>query len=142
MEKKPKNTATLQTLQNNMLRVIFGFKLQNRVNMKNLRVEIKMMSVNQISVYHTLLEAYNVMRHLSSKQINIKWKLIERKYALRSTTEKQLNVPEKPKLKCLDFTYNGAKLFNMLPIQMRGPKNSNTFKTMTKDWIWKNIPSY
>ena len=25
MEKKPKNTATLQTLQNNMLRVIFGF---------------------------------------------------------------------------------------------------------------------
>ena len=32
MEKNPKNTATLQTLQNNMLRVIFGFKLQNRVN--------------------------------------------------------------------------------------------------------------
>ena len=60
MEKTPKNTATLQTLQNNMLRVIFGFKLQNRVNMKNLRVEIKMMSVNQISVYHTLLQGiYN-----------------------------------------------------------------------------------
>ena len=27
--------------------------------------------------------------------------------------------PEKPKLKCLGFTYNGAKLFNMLPIQMK-----------------------
>ena len=74
--------------------------------MKNLREEIKMMSVNQISVYHTLLEAYNVMRHLSSEQINKRWKLIERKYALRSTTKKQLNVPEKPKLKCLGFTYN------------------------------------
>ena len=60
MEKPPKNTATLQTLQNNMLRVIFGFQLKNHVNMKNLREEIKMMSVNQISVYHTLLEAYNV----------------------------------------------------------------------------------
>ena len=74
MEKKTKNTATLQTLQNNMLRVIFGFQLKNCVNMKNLREEIKMMSVNQISVYHTLLEAYNhVMRHLSSEQIHMKW---------------------------------------------------------------------
>ena len=49
----------------------------------------------------------------------MKWKLVERKYALRSITKKKLNVPEKPKLKCLGFTYNGAKLFNMLPIQMK-----------------------
>ena len=109
--------------------------------MKNLREEIKMMSVNQISVYHTLLEAYNVMRHLSSEQINKRWKLIERKYALRSTTKKQLNVPEKPKLKCLGFTYNGAKLFNMLPIKMKKVEDPSAFKTMTKEWIWENIPS-
>ena len=49
----------------------------------------------------------------------MKWKLFERKYALQSITKKKLNVPEKPKLKCLGFTYNGAKLFNMLPIQMK-----------------------
>ena len=110
--------------------------------MKNLREEIKMMSVNQISVYHTLLEAYNVMRHLSSEQINMKWKLIERKYALRSTTEGQLNVPEKPKLKCLGFTYNLAKLFNMLPLEMKKMEDPNIFKTKTKEWIWENIPSY
>ena len=42
----------------------------------------------------------------------------------------------------LSMTYNGAKLFNMLPIQMRETKNLNTFKTMTNDWLWKNIPSY
>ena len=110
--------------------------------MKNLREEIKRMSVNQISVYHTLLEAYNVMRHLSSEQINMKWKLIERKYALRSATEKQLNVPKKPKLKCLGFTYNGAKLFNMLPIEMKKVEDPSAFKNMTKKWIWENIPSY
>jgi hypothetical protein len=129
--------SLLQTLKNNMTRLIFGFKLQNRVHMKNLREEIKMMSVNQISVYHTLLEAYNVRRHLSSEQIHMKWKLIERKYALRSITKKKLNVPEKPKLKCLGFTYSGAKLFNMKKME-----DPNTFKTMTKDWIWENIPSY
>ena len=59
--KLPKNTNTLQTLQNSMIGVIYGLKIQNRVNMKNVREKIKMMSVNQIAVYHTLLEAYNVM---------------------------------------------------------------------------------
>ena len=49
----------------------------------------------------------------------MKWKLIERKYALRSITKNKLNVPEKPNLKCLGFTYNGAKLFNMLPTKMK-----------------------
>ena len=142
MKKLPKNTAILQTLQNSMLRVIFGLKLKNHVNMKNVREEIKMMSVNQISVYHTLLEAYNVMRHLSSEQIHMKWTIIERKYALRSITKGDLKVPDKPKLKCLGFTYNGAKLFNMLPVQMRKLEDPNTFKAMTKDWIWENIPSH
>ena len=41
----------------------------------------------------------------------------------------------------ISITY-GAKLFNMLPIQMKKIENPNTFKTMTKDWIWENIPSY
>ena len=78
----------------------------------------------------------------SSEQINKRWKLIERKYALRSATEKQLNVPKKPKLKCLGFTYNGAKLFNMLPIEMKKVEDPSAFKNMTKKWIWENIPSY
>ena len=69
--KLPQNTNVLQTLQNSMIRVIYGLKIQNRVNMKYVREKIKMMSVNQIAVYHTLLEAYNVMSHLSSKQIKM-----------------------------------------------------------------------
>ena len=77
-----------------------------------------------------------------SEQIHIKWTIIEKKYALRSITNKNLKVPEKPKLKCMGFTYNGAKLFNMLPLQMRETQNPDTFKNMSKDWIWKNIPSY
>ena len=60
----------------------------------------------------------------------------------RSITNKNLKVPEKPKLKCMGFTYNEAKLFNMLPTQMRETKDPNTFKTMMKKWIWEKIPSY
>ena len=47
--KLPKNTNVLQTLQNSMIRVIYGLKKQNHVNMKNVREKIKMMSVNQIA---------------------------------------------------------------------------------------------
>ena len=75
--------------------------------------EINMMSVNQISVYHILLEAYNVMRHLSSEQIHMKWKIIEKKYAPRSITKKDLKVPEKPKLKCFGFSYNCCPLISL-----------------------------
>jgi hypothetical protein len=67
--------------------------------------------------------------------------MFEKKYALRSITNKDLRVPEKPKLKCLGFTYNGAKLFHMLPIQIKKIENPNTFKTTTKCCIWENIPS-
>ena len=50
----------------------------------------------------------------------MKWTNIsEKKYSMRSITNNDLKVPEKPMLKCLGFTYNGAKLFNMLPLQMR-----------------------
>ena len=58
----------------------------------------------------------------------MKWKIIEKKYSLRSITKNDLKVPEKPKLKCLDFTYNGAKLFNMLPIKMKKMEDPNTSK--------------
>ena len=57
-------------------------------------------------------------------------------------TNKDLKVPEKPTLKCMGFTYNGAKLFNMLTPQMRQTKDTNTFKTIVKNLIWGNIPSY
>jgi hypothetical protein len=30
-------------------------------------------------------------------------------------------------LKCLGFTYNGAKLFNMMPIKIRKMEDPNTF---------------
>jgi hypothetical protein len=60
------------------------------------------------------------MRYSSSEQIHMKWTDIsEKKYSLRSITNNDLKVPEKPKLKCLGFTYNEAKLFNMLPLQIR-----------------------
>ena len=101
-----------------------------------------MMSVNQIANYHTLIEAYNIIRNSASEQIHKKWQnKSEKNYSLRSSSRNDLKVPERPVSKCVGFTYNGSKLFNMLPRNIRETANPDTFKNLTKDWIWKNIPS-
>ena len=65
-----------------------------------------------------------------------------KKYSLRNITENDLKEPEKPIPKCTGFTYYGAKLYNMLPRNLRETENPATFKIKTKEWIWKNIPSH
>ena len=138
----PKNTTTLQTLQNSMLRVILGLKKDDHINMKLVREKHKIMSVNQICVYHTLLEAHNIIRMSVSDQIRLKWTdSKEKKYSLRSVSTNDLKVPEKPVSKCIGFTYNGSKLFNLIPSYIRDTTNHNLFKIQTKEWIWKNVPS-
>ena len=109
--------------------------------MQHTRNKIKMMSVNQMTVYHTLLEAYNVIRKSSSEQIKIKWEnRCESQYSLRSIARNDLKIPEKPIIG--HFTYFGAKLYNMLPNTIKETRNTTTFKALIKKWIWEKIPSY
>ena len=143
MKKTSKNTSVLQTLQNNMLRIILGLKKNQHINMQHMREKIKMMSVNQMAVYHTIIEAYNIINNSASEQIKRKWEeKCDTKYSLRSLVKNDLKVPEKPKVKCTGFTYYGSKLFNKLPCNIRKTMNIGTFKSLTKKWIWENIPSY
>ena len=102
-----------------------------------------MFSVNQMNVYHTILETYNVIRNSSSEQIKKKWETkLDTNYLLRSVTTKNLKIPDKPLKKCSGFSYNGSKLFNKLPCNIKETSNPETFKALTKKWIWENIPSY
>ena len=56
-----------------MIRAILDVGKKQHVNMKDVRNQINMMSVNQMSIYHTLLEAHNIMTYTSSDQIKMKW---------------------------------------------------------------------
>ena len=106
----------LQTHQNHMLRMVFGHSINDHVNMKKLREKIKMFSVNQMTIYHTLLEAYNVVNKTSSEKIQELWSdPREQPYSLRSVTNNDLKVPRQPKLKAQGFSYFAPKLYNMLP---------------------------
>ena len=136
----PKETYALQTLQNTMIRVIYGFKRSQMINMEKLRNKIKMMSVNQMAVYHTILETFNVIRKSSSEQVELKYKHQDQ-HSQRKTAKNDLRVPERMNKNCTGFSYRGAKIFNMLPTNIKEIENPKNFKIMIKDWIWKNIPS-
>ena len=141
-QKLSANTKSLQTLQNTMLRTVFGFRQEKQVNMTRLRERIKMMSVNQMNVYHVLLEVFNVLHNGSSEQIRKKW--MDKgtaEYPLRNK-EKELKVPERPSKKCIGFTYCGAKLYNILPDHIKDITKPEPYKTKIKEWIWNTIPPY
>ena len=143
MRKLPKSTYDLQSLQNIMIRLILDLNINQHVNMQKVREKIHMFSVNQIAVYHTILEAYNVVRNSTSEQIKSKWEARDvSKYTLRSKTKSTLKVPEKPIKSCDGFTYQGSKLYNILPCNIKESSNPSIFKYLTRNWIWKNIPSY
>ena len=84
-----------------------------------------------------------MVRNSTSEQIKRKWEdRVEMKYSLRSAANNALKIPEKPLTKCKGFTYYGSKLFNKLPPNIKETLNPKTFKYLTRNWIWKNIPSY
>ena len=140
--KLPGNTRHLQTIQNN-IRVILGFHIGQHINMEKIRHKINMMSVNQIAIYHTLLETFNVLSKGSSEQLKNKWKhTAGEAYALRRKENCDLKVPDKPLVSCTGFSYHAPKLFNQLPTQLKKITDPDSFKEEIKAWIWDNIPPY
>ena len=102
--------------------------------MKNVREKIKMMCVNQMAIYHTILESYNILKNSASEQILTKWlDNSENNYSLRSIAKNNIKVPEKPKAKCLGVSYFGPNHYNSLPKYIRETKFPTNFKNMKKE---------
>ena len=55
-----------------------------------------MLSVNQMVVYHTVMEAYNITNRNASDQLQKKLKMHEGKHSERCAANNDLFVPEKP----------------------------------------------
>ena len=139
----PAETRKLQVIQNNMLRMIFGIKLEDQTNMTKLRENIKIFSVNQMCCYQVLIEAFNVIHHRSADTIYKKWMPQEvRKYPLRRDRQGEVKVIVPHHEKCKGFTWYGAKFWNQLPVDVRDIKDSEKFKNAVKEYIWDTIPSY
>ena len=130
----------LQVLHNKMLRIISGKRQSDKVNMQSLRSENKMMSVNQMTCYHILIETFNIIHFGSSN--NIKNNLIPK---FERTRQGKLIVPLVKKSSCQGFSYYAAKLWNKLPTEIKSlgvnnkpvdSKDLKGFKRNIKKWIW------
>ena len=88
--------------------MIFEYKLQDKVNMEKLREKIKMFSVNQMSIYHALIEAFNVIHYGSADSIQEKWlSYNERVYSNRRSQD--VKIPWVNHISCQGFSWYGAK---------------------------------
>ena len=105
-----------------------------------MREKFRMMSVNQLNIYHVALEMFNIMVKSSAERVKKKFTLQENSsYSLRNRENGTVKVPAKPSK--LYFSYTGPKLFNFLPEDIRKTTDPDTFKVLLKKWIWDNIPS-
>ena len=60
---------------------------------------------------------------------------------MRSKEKGDLNIIAKPNKNCIGFTYTSAKLWNMLPDELRKISNQQSFKSKIKEWVVEsNIP--
>ena len=96
MEKLPPHTKELQIVQNSMVRVILGLNIADHINMAKERDKIGMFSVNQMAVYHTVMEAYNITNKSASEQLQKKLNKHEGKHSERSAANNDMYVPENP----------------------------------------------
>ena len=108
--------------------------------MKTAREKLRMMSVNQLYIYHVALEMFNIMVKASAERVQKKFTLQENSsYSLRNRENGTVKVPAKPSK--LYFSYTGPKLFNFVPEDIRKTTDPDTFKVLLKKWIWDKIPS-
>ena len=138
-EKLSAHTKELQVVQNSMIRVIRGLKQADHINMKKVRKQINMLSVNQMSVYHTVMEVFNITNRTASEQLQNKLIRHEGRHSDRSAANNELYVPKKARINCTGFSYLGPKLYNMLTTDIKSAKSIEDFKNKLMGWIWKNI---
>ena len=77
------NIAKIQVVQNDLLRLIFGKTRKNHTNMQKLREDHKIMSINQLSVYHVAMDMFNIINNCSSDLLHKEFKLENNRYQLR-----------------------------------------------------------
>ena len=128
----------LQTLQNEMQRIILGIKREDRVRNEDVWERSKMQTVNHMACYHNLMEMHNIIRGGASETLHESLRQSDRSDRVtRSQTTDTVKIPMKSRNN--GFTYFGAKLWNRIPEEYKNLK-SGSFKTAVKEWITDNIP--
>ena len=129
----------LQILENKVLRIITCRTFDTPVS--QLLEESGYMSVHQLIAYHTALIMYKVVK--TGQPVNL-----ARRFGVGPGGNQAVRAGRRLHNIRIDFTlsiarssfiYRGAKLWNMLPIDIRTSNSVKIFKKKIKNWIKINI---
>ena len=98
----------LQVTQNKMFRLLDGKSKKDRVKVQKIATKFGLMSINQMTCYHYLMETYKIIHFGASDKLR-------KKLVPNSKFSKNLHVPLVKKTSCRGFTYYAARLWNSLP---------------------------
>ena len=98
----------LQVTQNKLFRLLDGKSKKDKVNVERIAKKFELMSINQMTCYHILMETYKIIHFGASEKL-------KKKLLPNSEHSKSLKVPLVTKASCRGFTYYAAKLWNSLP---------------------------
>ena len=129
---------SLQTLQTKAARVVT--KLDGNSLTTLILQQCGLLSLNQLSVYQTVILAYKVKQVKTPKYLYIKFNT-NYKYKTRQITYGLMMCTRTPELYiALDsFCWQATELCNNLPVKIRNKKTLMQFRTSVKSWVKQNI---
>ena len=129
---------SLQTLQNKAARAVT--KLDWTTPTSELLKQCSWLSVHQLSVYHTVILAFNVMQARSPKYL---YNMFNNTYSYktREAASGKIRNTRNPDLELSQdsFRCRAVELYNQLPASVKSHQNLQGFKTAVKQWVKQNV---
>ena len=106
-----------------------------RTSKRKLFDKVEWLTVNQLSVYHTLLLVFKIRQSAEPEYLAT--------YFLNEGREHRIvRRNTKLTLAMKSFTFRGASLWNQLPFSLRCIKSFSNFKRETRGWVINSIPRF
>ena len=123
----------LQVLQNRAVQIICNAPL--RTSRRKLFDKVEWLTVNQLSVYYTLLLVFKIRQSAEPEYLAT--------YFLNEGREHRIHRRNtKLTLAMKSFTFRGASLWNQLPFSLRCSASLSNFKKESKVWVINNVPRF
>ena len=119
----------LQVTVNNIMRMLTRNRLSDKVPIRDLHASTGLPSLNQMVVQAILVETWKIMHNESGIEHSIFQKVDS---VTRAASEGEVKLPKKTNGNGAGFVYNGAKIWNMAPLDIRLAGNLASAKRKIK----------
>lgn len=130
------NLEALQIAQNKLIKVLFQYHYLTPT--KTLYSETKLLNINQTYVYYNCLLVRKILKNDIRTQLNFTRKHHVQRMKLRNANDLILR-PSRTNYGRKSILYEGAQLFNKLPIVIKETKSMSHFKSLLKNHVLKNF---